>query len=124
MSSIAEQLLKAGLVSKEEHEKHAEAERVQAAEENQLHLASVESAEVERLHGVLGRVTSLRRFRGAARSLLLLRPTMTNTILELAARLPEQDGLLEFKQRIEHLHEWLPSLSEDDRESYIEEAFK
>lgn len=124
MSALSEQLFKAGLISPQKHEEQATAERAEDDERSKCQFASIENRRVEELSRVLQRVTTLRRFRKVALSLLLLRPEMAGIVVALTAQLPMQYGSEELLEKVTHLKEWLPSLSAEERETFIRQTLK
>lgn len=122
MSSFADQFLKVGLVTPEKHATQLAKEQAKDRRASSELATSFENKRIEELLEVLNRVTSLKRFQGAAFALLQLRPLLIDDIVQLAARLSEQEGLSAFKEKLEHLAEWLPSLTEDEQVRLVEQT--
>ncbi|OGG54404.1 hypothetical protein A3D62_00560 [Candidatus Kaiserbacteria bacterium RIFCSPHIGHO2_02_FULL_49_11] len=124
MSSLFEALQKVGKVSCEQAKLEEDRRRDRDAGVLHAQLEAIKSRRIEALLNQVRRVTTLKRFRPVARDLLLLQPDSIGIVVESAGALQPQDGLEKFREDMTRLYEWLPSLSEDEQESLIKEAFK
>lgn len=122
MGTLLNQLLKAGLVSVQDHAEETAREQAEENERSRQQIAGIESERIEKLREVLEQVTSVRRFRQTARDLLLLRPDLADEVASRAGRLPYQEGSEELIEAMGSLREWLPSLKDDEKESLIRQT--
>src|SRR3989344_418874 len=119
MASLRDALLKAEKISEAQFKAEEEQKRAQQADEARRQVEVIEQARVASLLEQIKRVTTIRKFRGCARSLLLLRPEYISTVHTCAKALPSQEGWEALQTQVDHLYEWLPSLPPEEQDELV-----
>ncbi len=121
MADLRNALLQAGQVSEQRFLEAEEDSRRKEKERSQQQLDMLEREHVKKLLVQLRRLTSVRKFRGCARQLLLLQPDCVDAVAKLVQNLPRQEGLAELLEQVARL-EWLPSLSDEEQEALVRQT--